>query len=151
MVSPVFAEKVAYQQDHRQNEPLEKWGNNCQRLSVPVSPRNVCHVKERRASWFARIHHGENRLKIPIQVRRGRRFPIELQEILPGVPPSVGGPSGKQRASSRWHNNLLVSDSSAERSGGYSPALRLDEMNVTRRTVLSRRQGTVKQDDPLAL
>jgi len=98
-----------------------------------MPPQHVGQVKNRWPAGRAGVENRKQRLKVPIQVARGNCLAAQFQEIVPGVPPGMNDPGGKDSRSASRHANRLFSDSGAEGSSLYGAFFPLVEMHVRRR------------------
>ena len=59
-------------------------------LRVPMAPRDVSDVKERRPFWRAMVEDVEHRVQISIEIDGGPDNPLENERSVCVIPPSMG-------------------------------------------------------------
>ena len=98
------------------------------------------HVKHRRSSLRAGVEHFEERLKVSVQIDRGRSDALEYQFRVAVIPPTMLAPGGKTRVAAGLHLKSLSVQGSGEDAGNHFAMFVLGEMDVERWALAVRRE-----------
>ena len=88
------------------------------------------YVENRRPTGWAGVEYRKYSLKVAIQVNRWNCPATKHQHIVPGIPPVMNDPGGKNYGFSGLYNGFLISDSDSESSFFHDDFFTRVEMHV---------------------